>query len=305
MSAPEPPGEDATPRTRVAYTMRDTAAAASGPAKDIGEVSARLMREVSARSLGAGGLNGTGGEDDDEFGGGAGGLIPGSAAPAHDAPMKWLCTRLAARTAEAEAKAKGVAGLKADLAMQRSDQEDLCVALPLPPPPLPQLLLLLLLDHCNTRPTHTPPPPPPRYYFLQKKLDDNYEIISELEKDILKVEVDAQRDEAEYLTHKKELLEVMGSEKASLESRIRDEEAKLKTLRQSCGEQKLELEHRTAELNSALKSETRSHQVRAAACCTSPARVARVSRRDSRPPPPLQRRSCSRSSGARSPRRNR
>ena len=92
------------------------------------------------------------------------------------------------------------------------------------------------------------------YYFLQKKLDDNYEVISALEQKIINWQVTQEAAKRRHATELQGLTDSMKAESEQLQTSINEEKEKLFGVK-DLAQDKADLEAKIEELNAALREE--------------------------------------------------
>lgn len=97
------------------------------------------------------------------------------------------------------------------------------------------------------------------YFYLNKKLDDNYEVISSLEEQILTEQSDREQSEKMYEKQIEDMKAKQANEEHKLNSRIMDLEEKLQILKEF-SDQKQELDENLLKLFDTLENERRQFQ---------------------------------------------
>lgn len=98
------------------------------------------------------------------------------------------------------------------------------------------------------------------YFYLNKKLDDNYEIISALEEQLLTEQADRERAEKQYERIIEELKSKGLAEEQKLNSRIMDLEEKIQVLK-DFSDQKQELDENLLQLYETLENERQQYKL--------------------------------------------
>ena len=98
------------------------------------------------------------------------------------------------------------------------------------------------------------------YYYLNKKLDDSYEVISKLEQQIITEQSDREIAEKSYEKRIEELRTKIVHEEARFLSRINDLEERLQTLKEF-GDQKDEVDRNLDKLLTTLENERKQFRV--------------------------------------------
>ncbi len=97
------------------------------------------------------------------------------------------------------------------------------------------------------------------YYYLNKKLDDNYELIHSLEEQIMREQSEREVSEKEYEKTIEQLNAKFSAEEVKYKMRITDLEDKVETIREFI-EQKTNLEAKLKELSDTLDAERLDNQ---------------------------------------------